>query len=188
MTTWKLDPAHTQVTFSAKHMMVTTVRGQFHDVQGTIELDEADPTRSRGEFTVAAASVDTNFGARDTHLRSADFFDVERFPTITFTLDRRSRPTGDARYRVTGDLTIRDVTKPATFDVELDGIVPGMRGGRHAGLSVSAKLARDDWGLNWNVALEQGGWLVGKDIKLEIAIAADEVEVAVPAELVGASA
>ena len=187
MTTWKLDAAHTQVTFSAKHMMVTTVRGQFHDVQGTIELDEADPTRSRGEFTVAAASVDTNFGARDTHLRSADFFDVERFPSITFT-STAVEPKGDARYRVTGDLTIRDVTKPATFDVELDGIVPGMRGGRHAGLSVSAKLARDDWGLNWNVALEQGGWLVGKDIKLEIAIAADEVEAAVPAELVGASA
>ena len=187
MTTFTIDPAHTDVLFSAKHMMVTTVRGQFHDVQGTIELDEADPTRSRGEFTVAAARVDTNFGARDTHLRSADFFDVERFPSITFT-STAVEPKGDARYRVTGDLTIRDVTKPATFDVELDGIVPGMRGGRHAGLSVSAKLARDDWGLNWNVALEQGGWLVGKDIKLEIAIAADEVEAAVPAELVGASA
>ena len=96
MSTWKLDPAHTQVTFSAKHMMVTTVRGTFHDVQGTIELDEADPTRSRGEFRVATASVDTNFGARDTHLRSADFFDAERFPSITFTSTAVEAAGGDA--------------------------------------------------------------------------------------------
>ena len=84
MTTWNIDTAHTQVNFSAKHMMVTTVRGTFHDVDGTIELDENDPTRSRGEFSVRAASVDTSFGARDTHLRSADFFDAEQFPNITF--------------------------------------------------------------------------------------------------------
>ncbi len=179
MTTWKLDNAHTQVNFSAKHMMVTTVRGTFHDVEGTIELDEADPTRSRGEFRVATASVDTNFGARDTHLRSADFFDAETYPHISFT-STAVKQVKDDEFEVTGDLTIRDVTKPATFKVELDGIVPGMRGGRHAGMSVSTKLDRDAWGLNWNVALEQGGWLVGKEIKLEIAIAADEVAVAEP--------
>ncbi len=97
MTTWKLDTAHTQVTFSAKHMMVTTVRGTFHDVEGTIELDEADPTRSRGEFRVAAASVDTNFGARDAHLRSADFFDAETYPDHRLRLDRASsRPATTA--------------------------------------------------------------------------------------------
>ena len=88
MTTWKIDNAHTQINFSAKHMMVTTVRGKFHDVEGTIELDETDPTRSRGEFRVAAASVDTNFGARDTHLRSADFFDAEQYPDDHLRLDR----------------------------------------------------------------------------------------------------
>ena len=186
MTTWKIDNAHTQAAFSAKHMMVTTVRGTFHDIDGTIELDESDPTRSRGEFAVSAASIDTNFGARDTHLRSPDFFDAERFPNITFTstgIERR----GEDRYEVTGDLTIRDVTRPITFDVRLEGIVKGMRGGRHAGLSATATLPRDDWGLNWNVALEQGGWLVGKEIKLDIAIAADEVAAAVAPELVGAA-
>jgi polyisoprenoid-binding protein YceI len=184
MTTWKIDNAHTQVAFSAKHMMVTTVRGTFHDVDGTIELDENDPTRSRGEFRVKAASVDTNFAARDTHLKSADFFDAEQFPEITF-VSSAIEPKGKDEYEVRGDLTIRDVTRPATFQVSLEGIVKGMSGGRHAGMSAKAKIAREDWGLNWNVALEQGGWLVGKDIKLEIAIAADEVAATAPAELAG---
>lgn len=186
MTTWKIDNAHTQINFSAKHMMVTTVRGTFHDVAGTIELDERDPTRSRGEFRVGAASVDTNFGARDTHLRSADFFDAEAYPDITFVSTEIDQ-VGDDQFKVTGDLTIRDMTKPITFDVQLEGIVPGMSGARHAGLSATTKIARDDWGLNWNVALEQGGWLVGKEIKLEIAIAADEVAVDEPADLVGSA-
>ena len=184
MTTWKIDNAHTQISFSAKHMMVTNVRGTFHDVTGTIELDENDPTRSRGEFEVAASSIDTNFGARDAHLRSPDFFDVERFPNISFLATEVQR-VGDDHYTVAGDLTIRDVTRPITFDVRLEGIVKGMSGARHAGLSATGKVLRDDWGLNWNVALEQGGWLVGKEIKLDIAIAADEVAVAAPAELVG---
>jgi len=186
MTTWKIDTAHTQVNFSAKHMMVTTVRGTFHDVAGTIELDETDPTRSRGEFRVGAASVDTNFGARDTHLRSADFFDAERYPEITF-VSTEIVGVGDDRFTVTGDLTIRDTTKPLTFDVRLEGIVPGLSGARHAGLSATATVAREDWGLNWNVALEQGGWLVGKDVKLDIAIAADEVAALEPSRLVGAA-
>jgi polyisoprenoid-binding protein YceI len=186
MTTWKIDTAHTQISFSAKHMMVTNVRGTFHDVEGTIELDESEPTRSRGEFRVGAASVDTNFGARDTHLRSADFFDAERFPNISFVATQVEPVKGD-HFKVTGDLTIREVTKPITFDVTLDGIVPGMSGARHAGLSATATIARADWDLNWNVALEQGGWLVGKEIKLDITIAADEVAVAESAELVGAN-
>jgi polyisoprenoid-binding protein YceI len=177
MTTWNLDPAHTQVSFSAKHMMVTNVRGVFHDVSGTIELDEEDPTRSRGEFRVATASVDTNFDARDNHLRSPDFFDAATYPEIIFR-STSVVAAGKDRYTVSGDLTIKDVTAPATFDVELEGIVPGMTGARHAGLSVTGKIQRETWGLNWNVALEQGGWLVGKDVKLEIAIAADEVAVA----------
>lgn len=183
MTTWTIDNAHTQVNFSAKHMMVTNVRGTFHDVHGTIELDENDPAKSRGEFRVSAASVDTNFAARDTHLRSADFFDAERFPTISFVSTDISL-VGDDHFKVVGDLTIREVTKPVTFDVTLEGIVPGMGGGRHAGMTATAKIVRDDWDLNWNVALEQGGWLVGKEIKLDIAVAADEVAVADAPELV----
>lgn len=180
MTTWNLEMAHTQVNFSAKHMMVTTVRGTFHDVSGTIELDEQDPTRSRGEFRVKTASVDTNFDARDNHLRSADFFDAETYPEIVFS-STSVEADGPGRYRVSGDLTIKDVTAPATFDVELEGIVKGMSGARHAGLSATAKILRETWGLNWNVALESGSWLVGKEVKLEIAIAADEVAAAVPA-------
>jgi polyisoprenoid-binding protein YceI len=187
MTTWQLDSAHTQVSFSAKHMMVTTVRGTFADVQGTIELDETDPTRSKGEFRVGVASVDTKFGARDAHLRSADFFDAESYPDIRF-VSTDVRQTGDDTFDVTGDLTIKDVTRPLTFQVELDGIVPGMSGARHAGLSAKAVLQREDWGLGWNVALEGGGWLVGKDIKLDIAIAADEVPATESAELAGATA
>ena len=186
MTTWKIDTAHTQVNFSAKHMMVTNVRGTFHDVDGTIELDENDPTRSRGEFRVGTASVDTNFGARDTHLRSPDFFDAERFPNIGFVATKVEQ-VDDDRFSVSGDLTIREVTKPIKFDVTLEGIVPGMSGARHAGLSASATIVRADWDLNWNVALEQGGWLVGKEITLEVSIAADEVAVAESAELVGAN-
>ncbi len=182
MTAFAIDPAHTDILFSAKHMMVTTVRGTFHDIDGTIEIDENDPTRSHGEFRVKPASVDTNFGARDTHLRSPDFFDAERFPEITF-VSTSITSKGNDGYEVTGDLTIRDVTRPATFAVELEGIVKGMSGARHAGFSAKAKLAREDWGLNWNVALEQGGWLVGKEIKLEVAIAADEVAATEPAEL-----
>ena len=191
MTTWNIDPAHTQVNFSARHMMVTNVRGTFHDVAGTIELDEVDPTRSRGAFRVAAASVDTNFGARDAHLRSADFFDADAFPEIRFA-STEVRQVGDDRFKVTGDLTIREVTRPITLDVHVDGIVKGMSGARHAGLSATAKLLREDWNLTWNVALEQGGWLVGKEIDVDITIAADEVaadEVAVAEpELIGAAA
>lgn len=174
MTTWQLDNAHTQINFSAKHMMVTTVRGTFHDVAGTIELDEAEPSRSRGAFQVQVASIDTNFAARDTHLRSADFFDAESWPTIDF-VSTRIVARGDNAFDVTGDLTIRDVTRPTTFRVEVDGIVNGMTGARHVGLSASARIDRRDWGLDWNVALEQGGWLVSREIKIDIAIAADEV-------------
>lgn len=185
MRTWQLDSAHTQIGFSAKHMMLTTVRGTFHDVTGTVVGDPADPTSARGTFQVRAASVDTNFGARDTHLRSPDFFDAETFPTIDF-VSTAIVPRGRDTFDVTGDLTIRDVTRPTTFRVVLDGVVPGMQGGLHASLSASATIQRDDWGLNWNVALEQGGWLVSKDIKLELVIALDEVaEVAAAAEADG---
>ncbi len=174
MSTWKIDPAHTDVLFSAKHMMVTTVRGKFHEVEGTLEIDEQEPTRSRGQFRVAATSLNTGVGQRDTHLRSADFFDAETHPWITFTSTAVEHVRGD-EYKVTGDLTIRGTTRPVTFDVELGGIAHGMQGGRHLGLSARTTIDREGWGLNWNMALEAGGWLVGKDIKVEVEVAADEV-------------
>jgi polyisoprenoid-binding protein YceI len=180
-TTWKLDPAHTDITFSAKHMMITTVRGTFGDVDGSLEIDEEDPTNARGEIRVQAASLSTGFGARDTHLRSADFFDVESHPEIVVRFDGVELAKGDD-YRVTADLTIRDITRPVTFDVEYVGSTTNFQGTRHAAFTAKAKLNREDWGLNWNMALETGGWLVGKEIKLLVEVVADEV-VAADSEL-----
>jgi polyisoprenoid-binding protein YceI len=176
MGTWKIDPAHTDVSFSAKHMMITTVRGKFDRVEGALELDEAQPTHSRGEIRVGAASLSTGFEARDQHLRSADFFDVEKHEWIvvrTTSVERQDSGT----YKVTADVTIRGETRPVTFDVAYLGTTPGMTGARHAGFSARAKVNRKDWGLNWNMALEAGGWLVGDEIKLDIEVAADEVGV-----------
>lgn len=185
LTTWNIDPAHTDVVFSAKHMMVTTVRGKFHDVSGTITLDEEHPANSAGTFTVGVASLNTGVEPRDGHLRSADFFDAENHPTATFTTTRIAGRGGND-YAVTGDLTIRGTTRPVTFDVELLGFYTGMDGARRAGFHGTGKIAREAFGLGWNVALESGGWLVGKEVKLELdlavqetaAAAADEVKVA----------
>lgn len=172
-TTWKIDPSHTDVMFSAKHMMVTTVRGKFDEVDGTITLDESDPTSAFGEFTVAVASLSTGFGARDTHLRSPDFFDAASYPTFSLRTTAVEHQSGDA-YRVTADVTIRDVTRAVVFDVKLLGFYQGFQG-RRVGFEARGRINREDWGLNWNMALESGGWLVGKEIRLEIDVAADEV-------------
>jgi polyisoprenoid-binding protein YceI len=181
VSTWKIDPAHTDVLFSARHMMVTAVRGKFHEVEGTLSIDEEVPTRSSGRFRVVAASLNTGVAQRDAHLRSADFFDVEQHPWITFE-STNVEHVRDDHYRVTGDLSIRGTIRPATFDVEVGGVATGMRGGRHLGLSATTKLDREAWGLTWNVALESGGWLVGKDIKVEVEVAADEVATVAPDE------
>ena len=173
-TTWKLDAAHTDITFAAKHMVITTVRGTFADVAGNLEIDDADPTSARGEITVQAASLSTGFGARDTHLRSADFFDVEKYPEIIVRFDG-VEPVKADDYQVTADLTIRDVTRALTFDVEHVGETKNFQGTRHIAFTAKTTLNRDDWGLNWNMALETGGWLVGKDIKLVVEVVADEV-------------
>ena len=187
-TTWKTDPTHTDVQFSAKHMMVTTVRGKFTDVEGTLSIDEAHPAASSGSFTVRSASLNTGVEQRDGHLRSADFFDAERYPDITFVSTGVQAKRGND-YVVTGDLTIRDATRSVAFDVEYLGTYQGFQGQR-AGFRATTKLNREDFGLTWNVALEQGGWLVGKEIKLEIDLAMDEVVVdaTVGTELVAATA
>lgn len=174
LTTWKTDPTHTDISFSAKHMMVTSVRGKFADVDGTLLLDEENPANSSGLFTVMAASLNTGAEKRDDHLRSADFFDAETFPAITFQ-STKVEPAGGADYRVTGNLTIRGTTRPITFDVEYLGVYQGFGDARRAGFHATAKLNRDEWGLSWNVTLETGGWLVGKEITLEIDVAAEQV-------------
>jgi polyisoprenoid-binding protein YceI len=173
MTTFTIDPAHTDVLFSAKHMMVTTVRGTFTDVSGTVELDEAEPTASKAEIVVRTASVDTGFGARDTHLRSDDFFGVERFPDLRVVSTAVRHKKGN-HYVVTADVTIRDVTRSVDFDVEFLGFYAGMDGSRRAGFTAQAKVNRKDWDLNWNVALEAGGWLVGDQVKLDVDVAIQE--------------
>ena len=175
MATWKIDPAHTDITFSAKHMMITTVRGTFGDVDGTLELDAAEPASARGEIRVQAASLSTGFEARDTHLRSADFLDVERYPEIVVRFDG-VEPVKGNDYRVEADVTIRDLTRRVPFTVEYVGETTNFQGGRHVAFTVKAALDREHWGLNWNMALEAGGWLVGKEIKLLVEVVADEAD------------
>ncbi len=173
MTTFAIDPAHTDVLFSAKHMMVTTVRGTFREVSGTVDLDETDPTASRADIVVRTESVDTGFGARDTHLRSADFFDAGQYPDLR-VVSTAVRPAGGNRYVVTADVTIREITRPVDFDVEFLGFYQGMDGSRRAGFSAKATVNRKDWGLDWNVALEAGGWLVGDKVNLEVDVAVQQ--------------
>ena len=173
LTEWTIDPAHTDVLFSAKHMMVTTVRGKFHDVEGTLHVDEANPTNSSADIRIAAASLSTGNGQRDGHLRSPDFFSTEVHPTIAFR-STGIEQVGTADFRITGDLTIQDKTRPIVFDATFLGFYTSMQGTRRFGLSARTIINRKDWGLGWNVALETGGWLVGENVTIEIEIAADE--------------
>jgi polyisoprenoid-binding protein YceI len=185
LTDWTIDTAHTDVLFSAKHMMITTVRGKFHDVEGTLRLDEANPTNSSAEIRIAAASLATGNGPRDGHLRSPDFFNADVHPTIVFR-STGIEQVGTADFRITGDLTIQETTRPIIFDATFLGFYTSMQGTRRVGLSARTIINRKDWGLGWNVALETGGWLVGENVTIEIDIAADEVAPAA-AELASAS-
>lgn len=172
---WAVDPAHSSFDFIAKHMMVSKVRGSFTEFEGAFSI-APDSTQSSVEITIKAASVDTNHPDRDAHLRAPDFFDVERFPEITF------RSTGvelisPNETRVTGDLTIRDVTRRVSLDVVLeDYIARDAFGSARAGFSTATKINREDFGLRWNVALEGGGVLVSKEITLDLQIAATRIE------------
>lgn len=176
MSTWQLDTAHTVVSFSGRHMMITKVRGLFKGITGTITFDEANLAESRVEVTIPAASVETGAEKRDAHLRSADFLDVENHPTLTFVSTAIS-PKGD-RWAISGDLTIHGVTRPVVLDTQALGIVKGMDGRRHAGFEATTKIKRSDWGLTWNVGLEAGGWLVSDEIVIDLDVAADEVAAA----------
>jgi len=166
--TWSLDPHHTAVSFSAKHMGVATVRGRFDDVTADLELDDPnDPTTGSGTVTVKAASVNTGSEMRDNHLRSPDFFDAEKYPDIIFRLKSISK-SGDDQYKVTGDLTIKGITKEITLDYEHSGTVVDPMGNTKVGGTLTGTVNRTDWGLVWNVPLGGGGLLVGEKVKLEI--------------------
>ena len=169
-TTWKLDPAHTLVEFSAKHLMITTVKGRITEVEGTIVSDEEDLKNSSVEVALKAASLDTRTEQRDQHLRSADFLDVEKYPEIKF---RSTRIEGDKEsFKMTGNLAIRGVTRPVTLDAAFEGRTRDPWGGERIGFSASGKIDRREFGLTWNQALEAGGVVVGNDIKINLEIEA----------------
>jgi polyisoprenoid-binding protein YceI len=163
-TTWKIDPAHSAVEFAVRHMMITTVKGRFTESTGTLDVNEADPTRSKVDFVIQAASIDTREPQRDAHLRSADFFDVEKHPTIRFHSTRIEGSPED--FKMTGDLTIHGVTRPVTLDVTFEGRAKDPWGGERLGYSATGKIKRGDFGLTWNAALETGGFLVGDEVKM----------------------
>ena len=174
MSTWTLDPAHSQIEFAVKHMMVTTVRGQFRKFTVDVDFDEEHPERSSVAAHIDASSIDTGMEARDAHLRSADFFDAEKFPELAF----RSTgliAAGDG-YKIEGDLTIRGETRHVILDAEIGGVVPNLQGGRRAGFSATTKISRKAWGLTWNQILETGGLTVGDDIKISIELAVLQAE------------
>jgi polyisoprenoid-binding protein YceI len=170
-TTWTIDPAHTHVAFAVKHLMISTVRGRFAGVSGTVVTDEADPARGIAEIEIDAASIDTSESQRDAHLKSADFFDVEKFPTLRFKSQRIADLKGDT-FKLIGDLTIHGVTREVTLDVTSEGKGTDPWGGQRAGFSAKTTIKRSDFGLTWNQALETGGILVGDDIKITLDVEA----------------
>ena len=167
--TWQIDPAHTSVVFVGRHLMVTKVRGTFAEVSGTITVGD-NPLDSAIAVTIGTASVSTGADDRDGHLKSADFFDVENHPEMTF-VSTGVRPNGDA-WILDGDLTIKGVTKPVSLDFEFLGVFDDPWGNAKAAFSASTEILREDWGLTWNVALESGGLLVSKKIAIEIEVQA----------------
>ena len=167
LTTWQIDPTHTEVGFAVKHLMISTVRGRFSGVKGSVFLDTQDPSRSSAEVEIDAATIDTREDKRDGHLRSPDFFDVEKYPTITFR-SRRIESLGGNRFRVTGDLTIRHVTREIVLDATEEGRARDPWGGERIGFTATGKIDRREFGLTWNQALEAGGVMVSNEIKLSI--------------------
>jgi polyisoprenoid-binding protein YceI len=166
-TTWSIDKAHSHVGFGIKHLMIATVRGSFTQVEGTVTADESDPTGASIDITIPTSSVTTGDEKRDAHLRSPDFFDVERYPNMTFR-SKRVEAKSNETFRVVGDLTIRDVTREVVLDVDMLGRAKDPWGKEHAAFEATTKIKRGDYGLTWNAALESGGVLVGDEVKISI--------------------
>jgi polyisoprenoid-binding protein YceI len=171
MTTWNIDPMHSTIGFSVRHMVVSKVRGRFTKWSASVELDDEDITRSRVSVEIDAGSIDTGVEQRDNHLRSADFFDVETFPSLTFD-SRKVERVSDDRLKVTGDLTIHGITKPVVLDVEKSETAQDPWGGTRTGFSAKASIDREAFGLTYNQVLEAGHLLVGKKIEVELEIEA----------------
>ena len=165
-TTWKIDPTHSHVEFAVRHLMISSVKGRFGVVEGTVVTGEGHPATADVNVTIDAASIDTREAQRDAHLKSADFFDVEKFPTLTFH-GTRLGGAGD-RFTLTGDLTLHGVTREVTLDVTAEGRGKDPWGGDRAGYSATGKIKRSDFGLTWNQVLEAGGIAVGDEIKIAL--------------------
>jgi len=173
--TYKIDASHSRFGFVARHAMVTKVRGSFNEFEGSGYFDVEDPSKSSLELTIKAASIDTRNPERDAHLRSNDFFAMDEYPEITFR-STKVEPVSATTYRVTGDLTIKGVTKPVTFDLEFTGDVVDPWGNTRIGFEGTTTVNRKDWGVNWNVALEAGGVLVSENVTLEFEVSAVRVD------------
>jgi polyisoprenoid-binding protein YceI len=171
LSTWVIDPSHTVVEFQAKHMMISTVKGRFPDVEGVIHADLDNYENSTADLTIQAGTIDSRSEQRDAHLRSADFLDVENFPTITFKSTRIEKLDA-TNLKAYGDLTVRGTTREVVLDVEINGFGTSPWGQEAVGLTATTKISRKDFGLNWNVALEAGGVLVSDQVKFAIEIEA----------------
>ena len=166
--TWDIDPAHSTVEFSVRHMMVTTVKGQFQKVKGTVELDEKDPSKSTVEVSIETASIDTREAKRDAHLKSPDFFDAAKFPALTFKSTKIEK-AGKGKFKITGDLTMHGITKAVVLAVEgPSASIKDPYGRTVRGVMATGKLDRKDWGMTWNKALDSGGFVVSDEVKLDI--------------------
>ncbi|HEY4003154.1 MAG TPA: YceI family protein [Candidatus Xenobia bacterium] len=175
---WNVDPLHSHIAFSVRHLLISKVTGHFNRWTGDFNLDEGDPKASRIEVTIDASSVDTRVEPRDNHLRSADFFDVEKFPTLTFKSTSIDK-VGESDFKLHGDLTIHGVTRPVTLDVEFSGTMKDPWGGERGGFSAHAAISRKDFGLTYNQVLETGGVAVGDKVDINIEVEAVKA-VAVP--------
>ena len=164
-TKWAIDPSHSKVSFKVKHLMISNVLGNFKEFEGQVSSDENDFSGAVINFSLNTASIDTEIADRDAHLKSADFFDAEKYPKITFS-GTGLKDLGDDMYELTGDLTIKEVTKSVTLSVEFGGVMADPWGNLKAGFSLNGKINRKDFGLNWNAALEAGGVLVGEEVKI----------------------
>jgi polyisoprenoid-binding protein YceI len=175
---WQVDLAHSQIEASVRHMMISTVRGRFEKFTVNADINDAHPELSQVQVVIDAASINTKNEQRDGHLKSPDFLDVEKFPTLTFKSTKLEK-LGDSQGKLHGDLTVKGVTKPVVLNVEYAGQAKSPWGTINAGFTASGKVNRKDWGLNWNAALETGGVLVGDDVKIEIEVEFTKVPEAV---------
>lgn len=166
MANWQLDKDHSEIEFSVKHMMISTVKGQFQDFDITVESDSENLENAKIDVSIKTGSVSTKNEQRDQHLMSGDFFDTAAYPIIKFS-STGIESTGDGEFKLKGDLTIKDITKPVAFDVELGGVAKDPWGNQKAGYTVTGKINRTEFGLTWNTALETGGVLVGDDVKFQ---------------------